>query len=141
MSLSNHFYVVVRDVAYMYSQETFETGLKLAKERKISFKFDGLCVNCTTFNDLENLYRLFFTDENRFLRGVYDSGYQFRDLGSRIYFKVNGMTVQIWAYAAENSGKLTEGAGGSRVYIPVYCSFFSVNDIVFDSIHVSSVFY
>jgi hypothetical protein len=138
---SNHHYVTVRDNAYAYGADVFERGLKMAKEQKIPYKFDGLNVSCPTFDDLQNLYNLFFTLDNFDLRIIYRAGYQFKDLGSRIYFRVGSSIVQIWSYAAENSEKLSEGAGGNRVYLPVYCSFNAINDLVFDSVHVASIFY
>lgn len=137
--MTEHYFLTVRDTAYTYTPAVFESGLKYARDNNIPFSQDGNVINCPTIENLESLYNMFFTGPNAFLRVIYNSGYQFKDLGRRIYFKVNGMTVQIWALCAENTGKLTEGAGGTVVYIPVYCSFNAITDLVFDSVHVASV--
>ena len=131
----------IKDIGgYTYSRNALNIGTAAAKAAGVKLTQIGTVVDCPTLTDLTNLYQLFYTGANSGNYQVWSTtSTRFRDLGSRAYFKVKGFIVQTWALVTLVEGKLTEGAGNPSIWLPVYCSFDSLTDPVFDDPRVVSL--
>lgn len=141
MSGTGTIFFTVNDIGgYTYSQAALNIGTAAARAAGVKLSQIGTVVDCPTLADLTNLYERFYTGSNSANFQVWNStSTRFRDLGNRAYFKVKGMVVQTWALVTLVNGKLTEGAGNPPIWLPVYCSFDSLSDPIFDSPRVSSL--
>jgi hypothetical protein len=134
------FYIIKEIGGYTYSEAALNIGVAAARTAGIKVSQVGTVIDCPTLTDLTNLYQLFYTGPNvsRFQTWNTTST-RFKDFGRRAYFKVKGQVVQVWALVSQVEGKLSEGAGNPSVWLPVYCSFDSLADPVFDDPRVASL--
>lgn len=141
MSGTGTIFFTLNDIGgHTYSQNALTLGINAAKSAGVKLSQIGTVVDCPTLTDLTNLYHLFYTGTNASNFQVWNTlSTRFRDLGNRAYFKVKGMTVQVWALVVVVNGKLTEGSGQPPIWIPVYCSFDAIADPIFDSPRVASL--
>ena len=134
------FYAIKEVGGYTYSEAALNIGIAAARRAGVKVSQVGTVIDCPTLTDLTNLYQLFFTGANASNYQTWNTtSTRFKDLGRRAYFKVNGQIVQVWALVTLVNGKLTEGAGNPSVWLPVYCSFDSYTDPVFDDPRVASL--
>lgn len=134
------FYAIKEIGGYTYSKNALAIGTAAAKTAGIKFTQVGTVIDCPTLTDLTNLYDLFTSGANASNYHVWNTtSTRFKDLGNRAYFKVKGFVVQIWALVTQVEGKLTEGAGPSPIWLPVYCSFDALTDPIFDNPRVVSL--
>ena len=134
------FYTIKEIGGYTYNEPALNIGIAAARRAGVKVSQVGTVIDCPTLTDLTNLYQLFFTGANDANHQIWNTtSTRFKDLGKRAYFKVNGQIVQVWALVTLVNGKLTEGAGNPSVWLPVYCSFDSLTDPVFDDPRVASL--
>jgi hypothetical protein len=134
------FYTIKQTGGYTYNESALDIGITAARTAGVKLSQVGTVIDCPTLTDLTTLYNLFFTGPNASNFQTWTTtSTRFKDLGKRAYFKVNGQIVQVWALVTLVEGKLTEGAGNSSVWLPVYCSFDSLTDPVFDDPRVASL--
>ena len=134
------FYTIMKDGGYTYNEAALSIGITAARAAGVTLSQVGTVIDCPTLTDLTNLYQLFYTGPNAANYQTWNTtSTRFKDFGKRAYFKVNGQTVQVWALVSHVNGKLTEGAGNPSVWLPVYCSFDSLEDPVFDDPRVASL--